>query len=95
VDPKNRDVQIEIEKACTLYLKETGAYLKPEFQSIHLSSMDFQTEASVIIPVRNREKTIEDAVRSALQQQTNFPFNVIVIDNHSTDSTTAILKKMA
>jgi glycosyltransferase involved in cell wall biosynthesis len=48
-------------------------------------------EASVIIPVRNRVRTIEDAVRSALDQETNFKYNVIVVDNHSTDGTTDIL----
>jgi glycosyltransferase involved in cell wall biosynthesis len=95
VDPRNREVQIEMELACTNYLKKAGGYLKPEFQTIDLQEGNFPTEASVIIPVKNREKTIEDAVRSALKQQTTFPYNVIVIDNHSTDHTTVILRQLA
>jgi hypothetical protein len=95
VNPQNREVQIEMEMACTQHLKETGAYLYPEFKTVDLSGGNFSVEASVIIPVKNREKTIEDAVRSALNQQTGFPYNVIVVDNHSTDNTTAILKKLS
>ncbi len=95
VDPRNRVVQIEMERACTQYLKETGAWLKPEFKKVVFEKSEFPLEATVVIPVRNREKTIEDAVRSVLMQQTAFPFNLIVVDNHSTDQTTAILKKLA
>ena len=95
VDPKNRQVQIEMEQACTQYLKDTGAWLKPEFMPVEFTVEAFPVEASVVIPVRNREKTIEDAVRSVLMQETAFPFNLIVVDNHSTDTTTDILKKMA
>ena len=80
VNPKNREVQIEMEKACTNHLKVIGGYLAPDFQPINFSSSTFDVEASVIIPVRNRIRTIKDAVRSALCQQTSFPFNVIVID---------------
>lgn len=87
VDPKNRKVQIEMESACTDHLKKTGAYLPPRFKEIDLDAEAFATEASVIIPVRNRVRTIEDAIRSVLRQQTSFPFNLIVIDNHSTDGT--------
>ncbi len=95
VNPANRDVQIEMELAATAHLKEIGAcidtsyYSEPDFQE-----QSFATEASVIIPVFNREKTIADAVRSALGQQTTFPFNVIVVDNHSTDLTHQILKEL-
>jgi glycosyltransferase involved in cell wall biosynthesis len=95
VDPKNREVQIEMEAACTLYLKEIGAWLKPAFKKIVWEETAFPVEASVIIPVKNREKTIEEAVRSALLQKTGFPFNIIVVDNHSVDNTTAILRKIA
>jgi len=95
VDPKNRQVQIEMEQACTRYLKDIGAWLKPEFTQVKFSSESFPVEATVVIPVRNREKTIEDAVGSALMQETDFPMNVIVVDNHSTDKTTEILQRMA
>jgi hypothetical protein len=95
VDPKNRQVQIEMEQACTNHLKIIGAWLKPEFTPVSFSEETFPVEASVVIPVRNREKTIEDAVRSALKQETKFPFNLIVVDNHSTDGTTALLQEIA
>ncbi|WP_099464368.1 glycosyltransferase family 2 protein [Parabacteroides provencensis] len=88
VDPKNRAVQLEMEAACTDHLKMIGAYLPPHFKKIDFGKYDFETEASVIIPVRNRVRTIEDAILSVLKQQTSFPFNLIVIDNHSTDGTT-------
>jgi len=95
VDPKNRQVQIEMEQVCTRYLKDIGAWLKPEFTPVEFSAETFPVEATVVIPVRNREKTIEDAVRSALMQETDFPMNVIVVDNHSTDGTTEILQRIA
>lgn len=93
VDPKNRQVQLEMESAFTAYLKNIDAYLKPEFQSVKKSNEEFPVKASVIIPVQNRVKTISDALNSALRQKTNFDFNVIVIDNHSNDGTTQLLKK--
>ena len=95
VNPRNRAVQIEMEKVFTAYLKETGAYLEPKFKDVDFSGVAFENEASVIIPVRNRVKTVADAVRSALNQKTSFPFNVIVIDNHSTDGTTELLREIA
>ena len=95
VDPKNRQVQIEMEQACTNHLKEIGGYLYPNFCPVDFSSHTFEYEASVIIPVRNRIRTIKDAVRSALNQQTTFPFNVIVIDNHSTDGTSEALRELS
>lgn len=88
VDPKNRGVQIEMEEACTEHLKAVGAYLKPVFDKIEFDKGDFEYEASVIIPVRNRVRTIRDAIRSVLSQKADFKFNLIVIDNHSTDGTT-------
>lgn len=88
VDPKNRGVQIEMEEACTAHLKEIGGYLAPKFKEINFDKGDFEYEASVIIPVRNRIRTIRDAIKSVLSQKTDFPFNLIVIDNHSTDGTT-------
>lgn len=88
VDPKNRAVQIEMEQACTRHLKDVGAYLKPEFEKIEFNRDTFEYEASVIIPVRNRVRTIKDAIGSVLKQRTDFPFNLIVVDNYSTDGTT-------
>ena len=95
VDPKNRQVQIEMEQACTRHLKEIGGYLYPNFCPVDFSSHTFEYEASVIIPVRNRIRTIKDAICSALNQQTTFPFNVIVIDNHSTDGTSEALRELS
>lgn len=88
VDPRNRDRQIEMEKACTQHLKEIGGYLEPHFEEIDFNQGEFEVEASVIIPVRNRAATIGAAIESVLKQQTKFKFNLIVIDNHSTDGTT-------
>jgi len=95
VNPRNRSVQIEMEKALTEHLKKIGAYLKPEFHEVNFEDDNFPVEASVIIPVKNRVKTISDAVASVLKQKTNFDFNVIVVDNHSSDGTTDVLKKIA
>ena len=88
VDPRNRDRQIEMEQACTEHLKEIGGYLPPEFRQIEFSAGNFEYEASVIIPVRNRIRTVRDAIQSVLKQKTDFKFNLIIIDNHSTDGTT-------
>ena len=88
VDPRNRDRQIEMEKACTQHLKEIGGYIEPHFKDIDFNQGEFEVEASVIIPVRNRAATIGAAIESVLKQQTKFKFNLIVIDNHSTDGTT-------
>lgn len=95
VDPRNRAVQIEMEQVATDHLKRIGAYLKPEFKPANLEDGTFEVEASVVIPVRNRVKTVADAVDSVLKQKTSFPFNVIVVDNHSTDGTTELLKEFA
>lgn len=88
VDPRNRDRQIEMEMACTEHLKEIGGYLEPQFEHIEFDGGDFEYEASVIIPVRNRIRTIRDAIRSVLAQKAGFKYNLIIIDNHSTDGTT-------
>lgn len=88
VDPKNRGVQIEMEQACTDHLKKIGGYLEPKFEEINFNQGDFEYEASVIIPVRNRVRTIRDAIKSVLTQKTDFKFNLIIIDNGSTDGTT-------
>ena len=94
VDPKNRQVQIEMEKACTEHLKAINAYLAPdEFDDIKFDTESFEVEASVIIPVRNRVRTIEDAIQSVLTQETTFPFNLIIVDNRSTDGTTEAIAK--
>jgi hypothetical protein len=95
VDPRNRDYQIEMEQIATAHLKRIGAYLEPEFSQVPAIIESFPVTASVIIPVRNREKTIADAVRSVLSQKTEFDYNVIVVDNHSTDGTTEVLQKLA
>ncbi|MFZ0676348.1 glycosyltransferase family 2 protein [Candidatus Binatus sp.] len=91
VDPRNRDYQIEMERIATAHLKRIGALLQPQFEKVPPAEKFLKT-VSVVIPVRNRERTILDAVRSALLQSTDFDFNVIVVDNHSTDSTTEILR---
>lgn len=95
VNPQNRDVQIEMENAATLHLKNIGAYILPILKKVDFGSENFQYEASIIIPVKNRVKTIEDALHSALNQKTGFKFNVIVIDNHSTDGTAETLESFA
>ena len=95
VDPKNRAVQIEMEQACTAHLKEIGGYLEPKFKKIEFNKGNFEFEASVIIPVYNRIKTIEDAIKSVLIQKTSFKFNLIIVDNHSTDGTFEVIEKYA
>ena len=96
VNPRNREVQVEMEQAATRHLEKIGAtvdtshYCKPDF-----SEQDFNCEASVVIPVYNRAKTVADAVKSALSQKTTFKYNVIVVDNHSTDGTFEILNNIA
>ena len=98
VDPKNRDVQIEMEKVCTAHLKRIGAWLEPKFKDPDINEFEasgFNVTASVVIPVFNRIRTVRDAVQSALSQVCDFPFNVIVVDNHSTDGTTEALEEMA
>jgi glycosyltransferase involved in cell wall biosynthesis len=95
VDPRNRQVQIEMEAAATAHLKRIGGYLPPRFKKAGLDEGNFPVEASVIIPVRNRTKTVGEAVASALRQKAPFAFNVIVVDNHSTDGTTEILRSLA
>ena len=95
VDPKNRGVQIEMEGVCTDFLKKAGAFLEPNFKDVDFDKETFPVEASVIIPVRNRVRTIEDAIKSVLSQQTNFTFNLIIADNYSTDGTTEVIEKYA
>jgi len=92
VDPRNREYQIEMERIATAHLKRIGAWLPPHFEKAPAAAETFPVKASVIIPVRNRERTILDAVQSALVQNADFEFNVIVVDNHSTDRTTELLR---
>lgn len=95
VDPKNRTVQLEMETVCTNHLKAIGAYLKPEFKKVNLNQYTFPVEASVIIPVKNRVKTIADAIQSVLCQKTTFAFNLIIVDNFSDDGTTQLINAFA
>lgn len=96
VDPRNREVQLEKEKIFTEHLKQIGAYIEPEsIVEVSVEKHLFEKEATVIIPVRNRVKTIEDAVKSALMQRTSFEFNVMVVDNHSSDGTSDVVAKLA
>ena len=96
VNPRNREVQIEMECACTQHLEKVGALIDTSYYRLpDFNEQDFEYEASVVIPVFNREKTIADAVKSALSQKANFKFNVIVVNNHSTDKTGEILSRIA
>lgn len=95
VDPRNRAVQIEMEIACTNHLKEVKAWLKPEFRKIRFDAGHFEYEASVIIPVKNRVRTLGDAITSVLSQQTKFKFNIIVVDNYSDDGTSEEIQSFA
>ncbi|MCX6237252.1 MAG: glycosyltransferase family 2 protein [Bacteroidia bacterium] len=95
VDPRNRFKQIEMEKACTAHLNVVGAWLAPKFKEIAFSAGNFKYEASVIIPVWNRAKTITDAIKSVLSQEVDFEFNLIIVDNYSTDGTYELIKSFA
>ena len=96
VDPRNRQIQLEMERACTTHLKAVGAFVDfRQLKEIDTTTGEFPCEATVIIPVKNRAKTIGNAVRSVLEQETDFPFNLIVVDNHSTDGTTEILSQLS
>ena len=96
VNPANREVQIEMEQACTAHLREVGALVDTtQYQDVDFDEQNFDVEASVVIPVFNRAKTIKDAVESALSQKASFKYNVIVVDNHSTDGTSDILSSMS
>lgn len=96
VDPRNRQIQIEMERACTAHLKAIGAFVDYRtLQTIDTAEGDFPYEATVIIPVKNRARTIGDAIQSVLSQETDFPFNLIVVDNHSTDGTTELLSQLS
>lgn len=95
VNPKNRDVQLEMEAAFTSSLRYSKEYLKKRIQAVKFKSRGFKYEATVIIPVRNRVRTIEDAIRSVFMQQASFKFNLIIVDNHSTDGTTEMIRRYA
>ena len=95
VDPANKELQLEMERAATHHLKLIGAYLQPGFKEVDFTTDNFPVEGSIIIPVKNRAKTIGDAVKSALTQKTSLNYNIIVVDNHSTDGTTEILKTLS
>lgn len=96
VNPRNREVQVEMEEACTDHLKAVGGWLSPEFKEVDLrSGTSFEYEASVIIPCRNRVRTIGDAIASALNQKTDFKYNVIVVDDNSTDGTADVIRSFS
>jgi glycosyltransferase involved in cell wall biosynthesis len=95
VDPRNREVQVEMEQAVTTHLKETGAYLPPRAGEIRFDEGSFAMEASVIIPVLNRVRTVKDAIESVMAQKTRFDFNLILVDNHSTDGTTEVVRELS
>ena len=96
VNPAQRNVQIEMEKVCTHHLKEVGAWLPPcKYEGLDLSAGEFPVEDSVVIPVLNRESTVADAITSVLRQKCSFAFNILVVDNHSTDSTPQIIDSFA
>ena len=92
VNPRNREVQIEMEAVCTAHLKAIGAWLPPVFKDVDLSEGKFPVEASVVIPCRNRVATIGDALKSALNQKTDFPYNIFVVDDNSDDGTVEVIK---
>jgi len=93
VDPRNREVQVDMEIACTNHLKQIGGYLSPNFIEIDLQNEKFEYEASVIIPIKNRVNTIADAITSVLSQKTKFSFNLIIVDNFSNDGTSEKIKE--
>lgn len=95
VDPKNREVQLEMEAAATDHLKKIKAFLKPDSEETEFNADLFSSTASVIIPVKNREKTISEAIESALNQKTDFPYNIIIVDNYSTDNTSTIIESLS
>ena len=96
VNPRNRDVQIEMEQVATAHLEAIGAKIDPSYyRTPDFTEQEFDVEASVVIPVYNRAKTIADAVNSALEQKTTFKYNVIVVDNHSSDGTGDILSSLS
>ena len=95
VDPAQRDVQIEMEAVASTHLERIGAYLEPTFKKPAVDNDAYPVEASVIIPIRNRVATIGDAIASALSQKTDFTFNILVVDNHSTDDTGKVISRYA
>jgi len=94
VNPRNREVQVEMERCCSEHLRAVGGYLEPEFKTVSFEDAGpFEYEASVVIPCKNRVGTIGDAIESALNQNTSFPYNIIVVDDNSTDGTVEVIKR--
>ena len=93
VDPGNREYQIEMERVVTAHLGRIGAALGEQRAPAPQTAEGFGMEASIVIPVRNREATLGDALESALGQKTDSSFNVIVVNNHSTDGTADVIAR--
>lgn len=94
VNPRSREYQKEMEQVCSDHLYEIGALLENEPEAAPISEGEFPVLASVVIPVRNRVSTVGEAVRSALSQIADFDYNVIVVDNGSTDGTRELLESI-
>jgi len=95
LNPQYRKLQLEMEAAAADHLKHVSAFLQPRNNTVNFNEHFFEYEATVVIPVKNRAGTIKEAIESALHQHTDFKFNIIVVDNHSNDGTTEILKTIS
>lgn len=92
---RNRDYQLEVERIATAHLRRIGALVERAAEPPPVAEDSYPVTASIIIPVRNRQGLVAEAVRSALSQVTPFPFNIIVVDDHSTDRTAEIVRQLA
>ncbi len=95
VDPAQKQYQQEMEAVATEHLKRCNAWCGHDLLPAPDDDSPYPLEASVVIPVKNRETTIDEAIRSALNQETDFDFNVLVVQNHSTDNTRQVIEAAA